>query len=133
MKKTENATNAKTSTGSHGRLRVIAAPAVGVRLPMAERGSRVRSAVLGGGKRRGMLVMWWKNSKDHGRAAHGSYALSPLLVEPQHIKMKPKVGRASLLLLVLGQSALAERGDGWNRAYATKRRTGSRQLSSTEQ
>jgi hypothetical protein len=76
MKKTENATHAKTSTGSHGRLRVIAAPAVGVQLPMAERGSRVRSAVLGGGKRRGMLVMWWKNSKDHGRGAHGSYAFA---------------------------------------------------------
>ena len=44
------------------------------------------------------------------RAAQGSYALSPLFVEPQHIKMKPKMGRASLLLLVLGQSALAERG-----------------------
>ena len=44
--------------------------------------------------------------------------------------MKPKVGRASLLLLVLGQSALAEGGDGWNRAYATTGQTRSRQLSS---
>ena len=39
------------------------------------------------------------------RAAQGSYALSPLFVEPQHIKMKPKVGRASLLLLVLSSGA----------------------------
>ena len=64
------------------------------------------------------------------RATQGSYALSPLFVEPQHIKMKPKVGRASLLLSVLGHSALAEGGDGWNRAYATTGRTGSRRLSS---
>ena len=61
------------------------------------------------------------------RATQGSYALSPLFIDTHHIKMKP--GWAGLLFyshLVMGQSAPAETGGGWNRAYATTGRTGSR-------
>jgi hypothetical protein len=60
------------------------------------------------------------------RAAQGSYALSPLFIDTHHIKMKS--GWAGLLLLTLGNGAIgaAETGGGWNRAYATTGRTGSR-------
>ena len=61
------------------------------------------------------------------RATKGSYALSPLFIDAHHIKIKPGVGRTSLYShLVMGQSALAETGGGWNRAYATIGRTASR-------
>ena len=61
------------------------------------------------------------------RATQGSYTLSPLFIDAHPIKIKPRVGRTSLYShLVMGQSALAETGGGWNRAYATTGRTGSR-------
>jgi hypothetical protein len=55
------------------------------------------------------------------RAAQGSYALSPPFIT-HHIKMKPGWAFSLLTLdshLVMVQSALAETGGGWNRAYAT--------------